>query len=91
MALVGGTTLFIKTPFLLEGALQGALGGALSLGGTFALFQLFLREGLTDLLLVSNIGRITFLPFPYQVMAVTAGMGLGFFGSLFSLRKLVRV
>ncbi|BCR05760.1 cell division protein FtsX [Desulfuromonas versatilis] len=91
MALVGATSMFIKTPFLIEGAFQGALGGLLSLGGTYALFQIFLKKGLTDLLLVTNIGGVSFLPTSFQFMLVSAGVALGLFGSLMSLRKFVRI
>jgi cell division transport system permease protein len=91
MALVGGTSTFIKLPFLIEGALQGVCGGVLALGCSFALFQLFLREGLGRVLLSSGVSQIAFLPLPWQGGLVAAGTALGFFGSLFALRKLVRI
>lgn len=91
MALVGATPLFIKSPFLLEGALQGALGGALAVGGSYLLFQLFLQQGLSSLLLASGVDRVTFLPWSWQLSLIAAGLLLGFVGSLLSLRKLVRI
>lgn len=91
MALVGATPMFIKTPFLLEGALQGAIGGALALGGAFLLFRLFLQEGLMAVLLTSGIDGVVFLPPAYQILLLAGGTLLGFFGSLFSLRKFVRL
>lgn len=91
MALVGGTTAFIKLPFLIEGAVQGLCGGVLALGCSFGLFQFFLREGLGTVLLSSGVSQIGFLPFPWQAGLVAAGTSLGFFGSLFALRKLVRI
>lgn len=91
MALVGATPIFIRTPFLLEGALQGALGGGLAVAGAYALFQMFLREGLNSLLLASGIDRITFLPWSWQLMLIAAGVFLGLAGSLVSLRKFVRI
>lgn len=91
MALVGATPLFIKSPFLLEGALQGALGGGLAVAGAYALFQLFLQQGLNALLLASGVERITFLPWSWQLLLVAAGVLLGLAGSLLSLRKLVRI
>jgi cell division transport system permease protein len=91
MALVGATPMFIKSPFLLEGALQGALGGGLAVAGAYALFQLFLRQGLDSLLLASGVERVTFLPMSWQLLLIAAGVLLGLTGSLLSLRKLVRI
>lgn len=91
MVLVGGTPLFIKIPFLLEGALQGALGGLVALGFSYGLFQLFLQRGLSSLLLASGVSRIVFLPVNDQVFLIAAGTALGFVGSLVALRKFVRV
>jgi cell division transport system permease protein len=91
MSLVGATPLFIKVPFLLEGAIQGGLGGAAALGGAYLIFHFALQEGLTRLLLASGINGIIFLPFKYQLLLLGAGVLLGFFGSLVSLRKFVRI
>jgi cell division transport system permease protein len=91
MALVGATPMFIKSPFLLEGALQGALGGGLAVAGAYALFQLFLQQGLNSLLLASGVERVTFLPLSWQLLLIAAGVLLGLAGSLLSLRKLVRI
>ncbi|MEJ2700318.1 MAG: permease-like cell division protein FtsX [Desulfuromonadales bacterium] len=91
MSLVGGTPFSIQAPFLLEGILQGAFGGLLSLGASYALFALFLQEGLRTLLLAAGVGGITFLPPLYQLLLVAAGIFLGFSGSLISLRKFVRI
>ncbi len=91
MVLVGGTPLFIKIPFFLEGALQGALGGVVALGISYGLFQLFLQQGLSSLLLTSGVSRITFLPMNHQLSLVAAGTALGLVGSLVALRKFVRV
>ena len=91
MSLVGATPFFIKAPFLLEGALQGAIGGCLALGGTYLLFALFLQDGFSALLLVSGVEEILFLPPSHQWLLLAAGVFLGFFGSLFSLRRFVRI
>jgi len=91
MSLVGGTSLFIKTPFLIEGALQGAVGGGFSLGFSYILFEFFLHQGLSSLLLSGGIDNIIFLPTHFQLMIIAGGIFLGFFGSLLSLRKFVRI
>ncbi len=91
MSLVGATPMFIKIPFLLEGAIQGVAGGGLALCGAFLLFRLLMREGLGNLLLLPGSASIRFLPLPWQMALLAAGLFLGCFGSLISLRKLVRV
>lgn len=91
MTLVGGTPLFIKMPFLLEGALQGATGGILALGGAYILFQFFVRRGLSALLPLTGLEGIAFLPGSWQLLVIAAGTLLGFAGSLISLRKFVRI
>ncbi|RMF47948.1 MAG: ABC transporter permease [Deltaproteobacteria bacterium] len=91
MALVGATPVFIKTPFLVEGALQGGIGGLLALAGGYGLFRLFLRQDLGALLLSTGLDRILFLPPTWQLVLVLTGTLLGFLGSLLSLRRLVRI
>ena len=91
MALVGATPFYIKTPFLLEGALHGALGGLLALIGSFAVFQLFLQRGLSSLLLVSGNEQIAFLSWQQQLFVIVVGILLGIIGSALSLRKFVRI
>ncbi len=91
MSLVGATSMFIKTPFLIEGAIQGALGGLIALGGSYLVFQVVLKDALSALLLASGGGGIVFLPVSYQLFLVYAGTFLGVFGSLMSLRKFVRI
>ena len=91
MTLVGGTPLFIKMPFLLEGALQGAVGGILALGGAYMLFLFFVQRGLSALLPLAGLEGIAFLPSSWQLMVIAAGTLLGLVGSLISLRKFVRI
>lgn len=91
MALVGATPAFIKTPFLVEGGVQGAIGGLVALGCVYGMFQFFLRDDLNLVLLTSGFGRIAFLPPAWQLGLVLLGTALGLFGSLFSLHKLVRI
>lgn len=91
MALVGATPLFIKGPFLLEGALQGAAGGLFALIGAFGIFQLFMEKSLSFMLMGQSQGGLMFLPASYQWAMIGAGTFLGFMGSLVSLRQLVRI
>jgi len=90
MTMVGATALFIKLPYLLEGALQGLIGGALALLVSFTVYQIILRESLGNLLLLTGIDTIHFLPPAWQALVVAVGTLIGLVGSLLALRKFVR-
>ena len=90
MAMVGGTSLFIKLPYLVEGALQGLFGGVIALGLSFLVFEVVLQKSLGSLLLITGIDTISFLPPIWQGMLVVGGSLIGLLGSLFALRKFVR-
>jgi cell division transport system permease protein len=90
MVMVGATSLFIKLPFLVEGALQGVLGGLTALGLSFLVFEVVLQKSLGSLLLITGIDTIHFLPLLWQIMLILGGGVIGLLGSLFALRKFVR-
>ncbi len=91
MALVGGTPLFIKTPYIFEGAFQGAFGGFLALGSTYLVYFFFLKKSLITLLFTMGVKDIVFLPLTYQLTFLFTGIFLGAAGSMVSLRKFVRI
>jgi cell division transport system permease protein len=90
MTMVGATSLFIKLPYLIEGALQGLCGGLLAMLVSFVAFRIILRESLGSLLLLTGIDTIHFLPPAWQGLLVAAGAMVGLLGSLLALRKFVR-
>lgn len=90
MTMVGATSLFIKLPYLVEGAVQGFLGGCVALVFSFLAFQIVLRKSLDNLLLLTGVDRVHYLPLTWQVGVVVAGTLIGLLGSLFALRRFVR-
>lgn len=91
MALVGATMRFIKIPFLLEGALQGLLGGVVSLGVLALSFQFIIKRSLTSFWLTPADLDLVFLTPGQQGFLVLSGVLLGVIGSLSSLRRFVRI
>ncbi|SHI46288.1 cell division protein FtsX [Malonomonas rubra DSM 5091] len=91
MALVGATMRFIQIPFLLEGALQGLLGGLVSLGFLIISFKLILVRSLTSFWLTPADFDLLFLSPGQQGFLVFSGVVLGVLGSLTSLRRFVRI
>lgn len=84
LSLVGASRTFVQTPFLLEGLVQGAAGGAIALGLLYALFRLALpgfEFGLE--LLVGTAPR--FFSSGEALALIAGGAGLGLFGSAAAL------
>lgn len=80
MRLVGATSGFVRRPFLIEGFLKGALGGALALGLTYAAS-----------VLVSRYFIATHFFRPEQAaLGVLAGAVLGLLGSAVSVGRHLR-
>lgn len=91
MALVGATMRFIKIPFMLEGAIQGFIGGLLSLLFLSISFSLIISRGLHAFWLTPLDFDLLFLTVSQQLVLVLAGVVLGVLGSLSSLRRFVRI
>jgi cell division transport system permease protein len=88
MRLVGATQAYVKGPFVVEGMIQGGLGGFLSVGLLWLAMRWLTRDlaAGSDLLARAPIG----LPAGLPAMLVLGGMAVGVLGSLVSLRR-VRV
>ncbi|MFO0707623.1 MAG: permease-like cell division protein FtsX [Nitrospira sp.] len=87
LRLIGATRAFIRIPYLLEGAVLGALGSALSLVILKAGFELF-RQQIRSTGRLSGIEQlIAFFPLSVCLALVLVGIGLGFAGSFVSLRR----
>jgi cell division transport system permease protein len=85
MRLVGATQAYVKGPFVVEGMIQGGLGGVLSVALLWLAFRGFAAEALaaSDLL-----GRAAvFLPLWLCLAIVVGGMVVGVVGSLVSLGR----
>lgn len=87
MRLVGATRAYIRGPFLVEGILQGGLGGALALGLLYVSHQYFLREALSSFELLPTTDWLRFVPPTAWAAIVCGGMFVGLVGSLLSVRK----
>ena len=90
MRLVGATHTYIRGPFLVEGMLQGGLGGALALGLLYLTHQFLLREVLSSSRLVLGAVWLTFLSPQAWAMIVLGGMMVGLLGSTLSIRRFLR-
>ncbi len=94
MKYIGATDFFVRSPFVIEGILIGAIGALIPLGIIYMLY---------DKLIDYLIGRYSVLNQVLQFLPVNAifeqlfpvamavGVGIGFFGSAFTTRRHLRV
>lgn len=91
MTLIGATAAFVRTPFVIEGAIQGLFGGALALFGLVALREA-LTEGLeAGLSYAYGPIELVFLPAQILVGLLIVGMLLGLVGSTFAVGRFIRI
>jgi len=81
LALVGASRAFMNTPFLIEGLLQGAAGGAIALALLYGVFRLVLPGFEFGLELVLGTAP-RFFTAAEMLVLVAEGAGLGLFGSI---------
>jgi cell division transport system permease protein len=86
MRLVGATRPYLRGPFLVEGVLQGALGGGLALGLLWAGVRLFVADALAAAELLGP--AVVRLPPTVSGLLVGGGALVGLLGSLVSLGRL---
>ncbi len=83
MKLIGATKGFIRTPFLIEGLVQGFIGGCASAAIVFVIFE-YLGKWVS--IQLSDFVRVD--PF-YYLIIVGVGCFLGLLGSLISIRRFI--
>jgi cell division transport system permease protein len=86
LRIVGATTGYVRRPFLIEGAAQGALGAAAALGLAATAFAFINGRFDSELALLLGVAP-RFLPFFASVALIATGAALGALAALLSLRK----
>lgn len=86
MRLMGATETFVRTPFVIEGVLQGLAGGLAALAGLYVVFYILISQ--INLPFGMSLVKLSFLP-PFLVWFLMASGGvLGFLGSMLSVGRL---
>ncbi len=85
MRLVGATQAYVRGPFVVEGMLQGGLGGVLSVGLLWLAFRVFATDALAASDLLGRAAVV--LPQDVCFAIVLGGMAVGVIGSVVSLGR----
>lgn len=85
LALVGASRTFVRVPFLLEGTLQGLLGGLIALLVVYGAYELLLPQIRFGLELLLGRADLRFFTTGESIRLVAAGSGLGLLGSITAL------
>ncbi len=91
LRLIGATGSFIATPYVIEGAILGACGGALALGLLKGVFEFFRLELNASGWFSGVESVLTFFSHQTSIFLVLAGMLLGCGSSLLSVFGLMKV
>ncbi len=87
MRLVGATHAYIRGPFLVEGMLQGGVGGASAIILLYAVYEYFIRRALASFSLFTSAEWMRFLSLDMLVGIILGGMLVGLIGSTLSVRR----
>jgi cell division transport system permease protein len=85
LALVGASRTFVRVPFMLEGTIQGLLGGLLALLAIYGAYELLVPQISFGLELVLGRAELRFFTTPEAIRLVASGGGLGLLGSITAL------
>lgn len=85
LALVGAGRIFVRTPFLLEGVLQGAAGGLVALGLLYLAFRTWLPQLEMGLAMFMGQRPPDFFACAEATLLVVAGSALGLAGSALAM------
>jgi len=87
LKLVGATDWFVKLPFLLEGMIQGILGGGMAIVSLFLSYLVFSSK---EIYLIGPAPlEFVFLPVEYMVLAFSLSMVLGIIGSFIAIGRFI--
>jgi cell division transport system permease protein len=89
MQLVGATNGSIRLPFLMEGMIEGGLGGFIACAAMFGALYYLGQRVLPDMPFINEFRLALDIPI-FCAVLVGGGVILGLFGSMFSLRRFLR-
>lgn len=94
MKYIGATDFFVRSPFVIECMLIGLIGAAIPLGLIYALYNLVMEYILERFAMLSHLLNFLTVEQIFNVLVPVSlgiGVGIGFFGSITTVRKHLRV
>lgn len=94
MKYIGATDFFVRAPFVIEGILIGLLGAAIPLGLIYSLYNYALNYIMERFEILSNFLNFLTVDQVFGVLtpvSLVMGMGIGFLGSITTVRKHLHV
>ncbi|HAH18003.1 permease-like cell division protein FtsX [Eubacterium uniforme] len=94
MKLTGATNLFVRAPFIVEGVVIGLIGACIPLVLIYGIYKkavvyvIAKFQGLSSLVVFLPAGKVFVVLIP---LALGVGAGIGFVGSMISIRKHLKV
>ena len=94
MKLIGATNGFVRSPFVIEGLLIGFIGAAIPLVALYFMYNRVVEYILTRFSMLTDIIRFMNVNQVFEILipvGLVLGMGIGFLGSIFTIRKHLKV
>lgn len=94
MKLIGAKDIFVRAPFLVEGIIIGLIGSIIPLGILYFMYNAMIQYLTEHFAVVANLVEFVPVGQVFQGMApisILLGVGVGFFGSLITTHKHLRV
>ena len=94
MKLIGATDYFVRAPFIVEGILIGLIGSALPLGVLYLMYRniiVYIGEKFHWLSNIMNFLPVDMVFSTLLPVGLLLGVGIGFLGSRFTIRKHLKV
>lgn len=94
MKYIGATDFFVRSPFVIEGMLIGLIGAAIPLGLIYILYNIVMQYILERFAMLSHLLNFLTVEQIFNVLlpvSLGIGVGIGFFGSITTVRKHLRV
>lgn len=85
LKLLGATRSYIRSPFLIEGFIQGLIGGLIAVGVLYAIFEYFNRKFSQSAISIEVFGL------GYFILLIVLGISLGVAGSAISVRRFLKI
>lgn len=94
MKYIGATDFFVRSPFVVEGMLIGLIGSAIPLGIIYALYNMVIQYVTARFSMLSELLSFLTVQDIFDVLTPVSlgiGVGIGFLGSIITVRKHLRV